>query len=587
MTQNTREIIDSSSLIDNVDNHFRVFAGPGAGKTYWLVHHIRHVLKTSTRLYAPTRIACISYTVVAADKIVKQLDDTSGQVEVSTIHSFLYANVVKPYVHLIRREDGSPEVTNLHSVEEHHSSPGKILQWGLKYVADNMKVALKAAENLTWRFDEQGDLQLTLRDSWKYKFPQGRKVYSFPAKDALAYKRLYWDEGRLHHEDVLYFSYRILNEHPGLIQFLTARYSYVFVDEFQDTTPTQTWIIRKLAEHGSTVGVIGDAGQSIYKFIDARVDEFVGFHLDGQVDYVIDGNRRSTNHIVDLLNRIRRKSLVQTPVRGDSGRPVMILVGDVNKAIEKAKSMVPDTTRIHVLVRNWDRISQIKGASEDSEVGIWDKIREHDSYKETFLRRIIASIEFAHAGKFDLSVEEIGKMFRARSGKLRPPLSGDELSDMDIRSVSVSLLKQLIKIFEPTKPVGSFYNEIQAFLKDLSGIKMGKATDRGKFKQFADQIICAQLLRGISFGESGGFDMRTIHQAKGAEFDAVLVPIQDVQEFMDLLEKNLEEEEDDELRIRYVALSRAQNYLYISVPNMSREVRQRLECMELRVISVS
>lgn len=586
MTQNTRKTMDSSSLVDNVDNHFRVFAGPGAGKTYWLVNHIRHVLKTSTHLYAGTRIACISYTVVAADEIVKKLDDTSGQVEVSTIHSFLYANIVKPYVHLIRRDDGSPEVTNLHSVEEHHASPGKIRQWGHKYVADNMKVALKAAEALTWRVDEQGKLNLELPGFWKYKFHMGRSVYSFPTTQALKYKQLYWDEGRLHHEDVLYFSYRILNENPGLIKFLTARYPYVFVDEFQDTTPIQTWIIRKLAEHGASVGVIGDAGQSIYKFIDARVNEFVGFHLNGQIDYEIDGNRRSTNRIVSLLNHIRRKSLVQTPVRGVLGEPVMVLVGDVNKAIEKATSMLPDIMRIHVLVRNWDRISQIKGTSEDSGEDIWDEMRERDPYKEAFLRRIMASIEFARAGKFDLSIEEMAKIFRARSGTLRQPLDGDELSDINTRGVSVALLKHLIKIFKPTTNVGSFYNDIQTFLKNTNGIKMERATDRGKFKQYADHIACAQLVRSISSDERVAFDMRTIHQAKGAEFDAVLVPLQDVQEFMDLLEKNLEEQDDDELRIRYVALSRAQNHLYISVPSLSEEVQQKLECMGLKVTSV-
>ena len=54
--------IDSGTLLPHIERHFRVVAGPGAGKTHWLVGHIQHVVAQSKRLSPAARIACISYT---------------------------------------------------------------------------------------------------------------------------------------------------------------------------------------------------------------------------------------------------------------------------------------------------------------------------------------------------------------------------------------------------------------------------------------------------------------------------------------------------------------------------------------------
>ena len=83
-----RQVIESDTHLDEVDHHFRVFAGPGAGKTFWLVKHIKNVLSRSKRLTAPAKIACISYTNVAAGSILQGLGPSADRVDVSTIHSF-------------------------------------------------------------------------------------------------------------------------------------------------------------------------------------------------------------------------------------------------------------------------------------------------------------------------------------------------------------------------------------------------------------------------------------------------------------------------------------------------------------------
>ena len=69
------------------------------------------------------------------------------------------------------------------------------------------------------------------------------------------YKGQFWDKGQIHHEDVLYFSYRILTENPSLCSFLSSKFAYILIDEFQDTHPMQTAIVRLLAGSGSIIGV--------------------------------------------------------------------------------------------------------------------------------------------------------------------------------------------------------------------------------------------------------------------------------------------------------------------------------------------
>src|SRR5690606_41763511 len=93
--------INSDTKIIDIDSHYKVSAGPGAGKTYWLVNHIKNVLHNSDKLFRTRKIACITYTNIAVETILKRLGTSSEQVEVSTIHGFLYKNIVKPYATFI------------------------------------------------------------------------------------------------------------------------------------------------------------------------------------------------------------------------------------------------------------------------------------------------------------------------------------------------------------------------------------------------------------------------------------------------------------------------------------------------------
>ena len=104
--------ITSDTHLLAVDRHARVTAGPGAGKTYWLVGHIKNVLRRSKKLHINARVAVISYTNVAADQVRGQLGADAALADITTIHSFLYRHIVRPYVHLLRAANGKALVTS-------------------------------------------------------------------------------------------------------------------------------------------------------------------------------------------------------------------------------------------------------------------------------------------------------------------------------------------------------------------------------------------------------------------------------------------------------------------------------------------
>ena len=100
----TKYKIIHSDDIQDVKFCNRVLAGPGAGKTYWIAGQIQQILSTN-RLSATQKVACITYTNKAATNIESRISNGSRNLEVSTIHAFLYAHFIRPYFHLIADEE--------------------------------------------------------------------------------------------------------------------------------------------------------------------------------------------------------------------------------------------------------------------------------------------------------------------------------------------------------------------------------------------------------------------------------------------------------------------------------------------------
>ncbi len=569
--------IDSDSELPDIEHHFRVFAGPGAGKTHWLTNHIRNVLRKSKRLGAIGKVACITYTNTGVEEIQTRLKQSADRVDVATIHSFLYSNVVKPYAFLLKDDEGKYllNIKQLDGHIEHIPSPKFTNDWkmdnNLNYLRDNKKV-YECLINLDWCF--QGEELVCLpRDIYKLRCGS----YSIRRESLNKYKQYYWNIGQIHHEDVLYFSYVLIQNHPEILNFLRAKFPYIFVDEFQDTNPIQTCIIKKIAERTTITGVIGDLAQSIYSFQGACRQDFEDFILDNIVDYKIDNNRRSTENIIGLLNHIRGHDIVQKSVNGKKGDPVKLLVDSINDSTNKVKRET-NTTPI-VLVRKNDYAGRIRSNSEDELDELWDEFRSVDSNWErtNFVYAMILGIELAIQRDFKESITGIER-------NLRKFKSGRTVQKSIKREAAMSCLQSAVNEWDVWKEstLLEFNNYFVKYLNEEYSIKVGARINSGKIKTFAERWKCKELSQCLKLKDDKS-NVRTIHKAKGGEYDTVIVGFQDESDLKHIISPDIDYDKNDECRIYYVALSRAKQNLYICSPTLSTHNREALLSLDISI----
>jgi DNA helicase-2/ATP-dependent DNA helicase PcrA len=230
-------IITSKDRI-NINEDFKVEAGPGAGKTEFLVNHIKNVLENSDRLSCTRKIACITYTNTAVETILKRIGKSaSNKIEVSTIHSFLYRNVVKPYCSFVPSEyelyskkvKGHDDFyINRKYIREwfesedfsrlkHPNSKNQILglpalnqalqNWlfSIKCVFENEMPIFECDNQKAVGYDKNGK---RIGLNWDNLDVLTDKIISL--------KKIYWRKGKLDHNDVLYFSFILINQYPAL-----------------------------------------------------------------------------------------------------------------------------------------------------------------------------------------------------------------------------------------------------------------------------------------------------------------------------------------------------------------------------------
>jgi len=607
VTEIGTKLIDSGEILKDLDHPFRVSAGPGSGKTYWLISHIRNVLRNSKRLTPASRIACITYTTVASEEIKSRLNEGGNRVDISTIHGFLYTNIIKTYAYLLKDEknDYLVSIKDLNGHEEHRPL-GFFHKWinqnpaysYLRNTPDEIATSIECLKDLSWRIVDD-ECKLVLRNPYKggKKYRTSDKVLSFPSTKQellLNYKKLFWQSGLIHHEDVLYLSYRILKENPEICRYLSMRYPYIFIDEFQDTNPIQTKIITWLANAGSIIGVIGDPAQSIYQFQDARRDDFIEFNLPGLVRYEIENNRRSTNKIISLLNYVRKDdALKQKGVRDEEGSDILVVISDNQEKIrsffdEEAKRL-DKYTEICIITRYNDDLIKLKNQKGLTDNEIWDKFRIIDHDRESFFRRLFLSIEYANQGRYEIAVTEFLKVFRTdENGKFKKLLKGSACSDLIKRSVVLIILEYFITNWETLNKMSLYdtHNNINAILDGVNGcdIRLPRIRNGGKFFDFAEKTSVVDLINSLKIVEDKS-NIRTIHGAKGTEYQSVLLHLGKENELNNIINPNINGSKDD-CRIYYVALSRAKDFMCISVPSLSKEVKARLVELGMKVIEI-
>ncbi|MCU7837176.1 MAG: UvrD-helicase domain-containing protein [gamma proteobacterium symbiont of Taylorina sp.] len=270
---------------------------------------------------------------------------------------------------------------------------------------------INAFKKLRWKF-ESGELVV--------RTPYPFRVGKYPIKNDsyFEYKKMTWEKGVIHHDDVLFFSYQIIKKFPFVSKILLAKFPYLVIDEFQDSNPIQVEIFKTLGLEGILIGIIGDPAQSIYKFQGADSTQFDTFSLSQIKKYTLNENRRSSNEIIDTLNSIRT-DIEQIKFRNESIEKPKILVGDMTLALREAKRLC-GLEKVHTLSRNNITSNamkaEINGIGLDSK--LLDKLIETDSNRNrrVLIHACIKAIAYSRENKFkDANKHPRGKPSRLSS----------------------------------------------------------------------------------------------------------------------------------------------------------------------------
>ena len=543
-------IITSEQPI-SIDEPFKVCAGPGAGKTHWLINHIKNVVSNSHKLDVVKKVGCITYTNVGADTITSRLNMWNDVVEVCTIHSFLYANVVKPYVHLVANEF-ELKLDKLVVIDDSNLKSEGTASLALNRIGKSWldaKIYLKGLERAMWRYDNHEYKHYKPDYAQAYYIKSGKR---YVGNDCyMGFKRWLWSEGFMSFDDILYFSYVLLSRYPNIYKLIKARYPYIFVDEFQDTVPFVVDFLTQLGTEGVIVGVVGDKAQSIYDFLGATVQQFDNFSVPGMQEYEIRGNRRSTKQIIELLN-IVRTDFSQEWLNGSEGMVPELLVGDMlncyQKSVEKSGTDEIQSLAFQNVLANSMR--KKNGVREIEK--ILDKDFDSNSGRQIVIKALIKAVEYK------------------RMNDLRNAWHQLDIIDRE-RSLTIVLLRHLLNGYKDYKD-GSMMDFYNFLVNDLH-VKVPQIKKK-TVKDFYMNHTYADAALGVKYGDSND-KHKTIHKSKGEEYDNVFVVLKEENDIEFLLTPDLNG--NNAHRVYYVAASRAIKRLFINVPTLSAENRIKFE----------
>lgn len=423
---------------------------------------------------------------------------------------------------------------------------------------------------------------------------------------ALAVKNYIWCEaGRLSFDEILYFGYKILTQYKLAAHLIRCEFPYILIDEYQDTNPIQNKIVKVLSEKECIIAVIGDVAQSIYSFQGADYKEFHNFTLSSTLpiqDYVIKGNRRSTQNIIDLINYLRQEDEAlneQTcELNFENKNKVTFLMQKNKTTFSKSLNEILEKDSV-ILCRKWSEVLKyISNVTEEQRKLISDII---NAYSFQFQRNLENELQAKREAWIE-SMIAINELEDAFSRKCIPSAFTIFEKYFDIepsfRSFSEKNNQLLKKVFVFWENLNSYINET-ILLKDLI-IKINNSISEleipvknssfrypvegdeeyfeGIYKHIDKlQYATSKKITNEIFSSSSRF--MTIHKAKGAEFDNVLINIEpaarlDSKECTPLnilcnpliFEKSSDKAKksyEEFTRIVYVAASRAKNKLYI------------------------
>ena len=285
---------EQQQAVQHTEGPLLILAGAGSGKTKVLTVRIAHLLAQGVN---PYEILAITFTNKAAKEMKSRVEglvgDVANRIWLSTFHSFC--------AKFLRFEIDSFLGYNSNFTIYDTSDSQAVIKAALKalnlddkyYPVGAMIAAISDAKN---QLLFTSDFRKQARDFYQQKVAD---VYEY-------YERELRKNNALDFDDLLLVAVKLLQSNAAVLDKYSHRFRYVMIDEYQDTNHAQYLLAKLLASHWKNIAVVGDADQSIYAWRGADIQNILDFEKDypNCTSIKLEQNYRSTKIILDAANAV-------------------------------------------------------------------------------------------------------------------------------------------------------------------------------------------------------------------------------------------------------------------------------------------
>ena len=603
------------------DGPLMVIAGAGSGKTRVLTYRIAHLMAQGVDSF---NILALTFTNKAAREMKKRIADIVGSSEAKNLWMGTFHSVFAKLLRFDGDKLGYPSNFTIYDTQDSQRLIASIIkEMGLdkdiyKYKQIQNRISSYKNSLITVKAYFQNP-ELVEADAMA-KRPRLGEIYQ-------NYVDRCFKAGAMDFDDLLLRTNELLTRFPEVLMKYQDRFRYILVDEYQDTNHSQYLIVKALSDRYQNICVVGDDAQSIYSFRGANISNILNFQkdYDDVGMYRLEQNYRSTKNIVNAANSIisNNKNQLEKVVwtSNDEGNKIKIhrSTTDAEEGRYVAASIFENRMQnqmqngeFAVLYRTNSQSRSIEDALRKSDIpyriygGLSFYQRKEIKDVLAYLRIVINPkdeealkriINFPARGIGQTTVDKlvVAANHYGRSifevienlSKLQLKINGGttrRLEDFVTMIKSFQIMNEGADAFTLAEHVAKKTGLLLEFKKDgtpegigkmenieelLNGIQdfvegqkeLDEAT--GSLTEFLEDVALASDLDKDT-GDDDRVALMTIHLAKGLEFPYVYIVGMEEDLFPSAMSMNTRSELEEERRLFYVALTRAEKQAFLT-----------------------
>ena len=602
--------------VENVEGPCMIIAGAGSGKTRVLTYRIAHLIKAHNE--DPFSILALTFTNKAAKEMRQRIESEVGNdarnLWMGTFHSV--------FARILRAEAGRLGYPSHFTIYDSDDSKSLIKNI-VKFFALDDKVykpnvvlnRISGAKNRLVSWQEYNNNPIYKQDDVDNGKPEMGKIYK-------EYVQRCFKADAMDFDDLLFNTNVLFRDHIDVLNKYQQRFKYVLVDEFQDTNVSQYLITKKLAAVRRNIAVVGDDAQSIYAFRGADIQNILNFEKDYPELKVVklEQNYRSSKNIVGAANSVisKNKNQLRKSVWTDNTEGELIELIKATSDNEEGKLVASAIFEEKVNKQLKDSDFAILYRTNSQSRAIEEALRRNNIkykiigglsfYQRKEIKDILAYIRFSVNQSDEQAFRRIINLPKRGIGpgtvdKIVVASAENDITLWDvvqnaghfIGGRSAGAIEQFVTLIKSFKiaiekkdafEAASMIAKNSGLLKELYDDKTIEGRNRYEnvqellngIKEFVDNPDnedkrMASFLQEIALltdadqdkGEDTDFvTLMTIHMAKGLEFKNVFIVGLEEDLFPSQMMISSRQDLEEERRLFYVAITRAEQKLFMS-----------------------